>query len=154
MNLKIIKMKNKMLLISILFLFISFNKKEYKEIHFVINDNEYVEIIIPVDFKDLKFNDEESFGIIFGWQTGEIIQLSKGPLNKYTINEADSVLCKYEDDFKIVIKGVNLEDNYYWRYDQYKSINDLTISYLNVTISNLFIFNSLLDNVKIKKVSQ
>jgi len=126
------------------------NKKEQSEIGFIVDDKCIVKMVIPNGYKELKFNDEEGFGVIYGWKTGQIIQLIKGALNKPPISETDSVIFKYEDNLKLVIRGVDVKRKLYWRHDKYKLIKGLTISYLNVASSDMENFDQYLDNAKIE----
>ena len=137
----------------ILFSFIS-NKNEESKINFIIDNECIVKMIIPSGYKKLEFSDEEGFGVIYGWKSGQIIQLIKGGLHKPPTSITDRIMSDYEDDMKSVIKGIDTCERTYWRHDKYKSIKGLTISYLNVINSDTAKFNQYLDNVKVDLIKK
>lgn len=149
------KIKSSLILGFTLVVFLSMSSKsEQKEVEFIIDNECVIKMIIPSGYKELKFNDEEGFGVIYGWKSGQIIQLIKGPLNKPPISEEDSVMFECEDDVKFVIKGIDTCKKTYWRHDKYKSIKGLTISYLNVSNTDSVKFDQYLDNIKVEFIKK
>ncbi len=131
--------------ISALFCVTLLNLDRQSEIEFVLNKKNVLTMLIPRDYQKLEFNDDESFGIAYGWKNGEVIQIIKGVLYKPSISEIDTTILIFEDKVKSIKIGFNKESLTYWRHDEYKTIKGLTISYTDTAL-----FNKCLDNVRIK----
>ncbi len=115
--------------INLILCLILLNKYRQSEIEFIINKNNALRMLIPCDYRKLEFNDDESFGIAYGWQNGQVIQIIKGVLYKPSISETDTIIFTFENKVKSIKIGFNKESLTYWRHDEYKTIKGLTISY-------------------------
>ena len=103
------------------------------------------------NFKDTLFNYEEGFFKSFIDDQGNVLDVHCGALSKPKFEGKDFIiLLQKESVDKIIRFGLNTLNNTYWREDRIKK-SRLVISFFNVSIKNVEVFNRHIDTAIINR---